>query len=173
MDDGSGVTSATYYTIDSAGTKREKATTLTSTTPANWNAKTTFAAASNVAPRGLYTIGLAITDQAGNIGKIENQSYIDPILPPLVSEIWNSSTGLWQPLAGAVSYENPVRYGSRSPTDHVNFNATNYGFVQSPHSTDASYAYYQYSASSALVLWLLALYHQGGPVSRRPNVGRE
>lgn len=150
VDDGSGVASATYYTIDSAGTKREKATTLTSTTPANWNAKTTFAAASNVAPtQGLYTIGLAITDQAGNIGKIENQSYIDPILPPLVSEIWNSSTGLWQPLAGAVSYENPVKVRVKIPkTDHVNFNATNYGFVQSPHSTDASYAYYQYSASA-------------------------
>ena len=150
VDDGSGVASATYYTIDSAGTKREKATTLTSTTPANWNVKANWASASNVTPtQGLYTIGLAMTDVAGNIGKKENQSYIDPILPPLVSEIWNSSTGLWQPLAGAVSYENPVKVRVKIPkTDHVNFNGTNYGFVQSPHSTDATYAYYQYTASA-------------------------
>lgn len=150
VDDGSGVASATYYTIDSAGTKREKATTLTSTTPANWNVKANWASASNVTPtQGLYTIGLAMTDVAGNIGKKENQSYIDPILPPLESEIWNSSTGLWQPLAGAVSYENPVKVRVKIPkTDHVNFNGTNYGFVQSPHSTDATYAYYQYTASA-------------------------
>lgn len=33
----------------------------------------------------------------------------------------------------------PVKVRVKIPkTDHVNFNATNYGFVQSPHSTDAS-----------------------------------
>ena len=148
LTDASGIESATYYTIDAGGTRREKATTFSATSPVVWNVKTSFAAATNVAPvQGRYTIGLSLKDYAGNFSKFENLSYIDSVKPPYSIEVWNSVDGIWMPLANSVSYENPVKFRYNIPkTGLVAYNGTNYGYVQNTHYTDATTGYMEYTA---------------------------
>ena len=147
-DIGSGIASATYFTIDPNGVTRSKPTALTATVPASWNVKAVWAAATDVAPiaQGLYTIGLAITDRAGNIGKIQRQSYLDSVYPPYWVEVWNSAAGAWQPLANASSYENPIKFRIKMlKANNTNFNGSNFGYTNATSYSDATYAYIEKS----------------------------
>ncbi|MGN5148339.1 Ig-like domain-containing protein [Aeromonas enteropelogenes] len=136
-----------YFTIDSSGVKREAATTLTTGSTSTWNVKADWAAQKALAPsQGLYTIGLAVKDKAGNLSKITRQSYIDSVYPSYSVEVWNSVAAAWQPAASATSYQNPIKFRFKIPrANHVSYNGTNYGYVNAATNTDASYAYIEYS----------------------------
>ena len=110
---------------------------------------------------------------ASNIGKREPEAISTDPCHRWYQEIWNSSTGLWQPLAEPSATEEPVKVRVQDPQDRcVNFNGTGYGFVRSPHGTDATYAYYPIRRQRPSSLWLLAL-PQAGLYRDVPNVGRE
>ena len=137
----------TYFTIDAGGVRREKATAISSSYPATWNQKCKWAAASDVAPvQGFYTWGLVLADRAGNLSTFQRQSSMDNVIPPWSIEVWNSQTSQWVAFASAVSYENPVRFRMKvDKTKHVSFNGTSFGIATNPTSTDANFAYYEYT----------------------------
>ena len=71
---------------------------------------------------------------------------MDNVIPPWSIEVWNSQTSQWVAFASAVSYENPVRFRMKvDKTKHVSFNGTSFGIATNPTSTDANFAYYEYT----------------------------
>ena len=124
--------SAKYFVIDSQGNRREVDVILDTKTGVA-SIPVSKAASSSIAPdsQAEYTIGFAITDEAGNTSEISRASKIDREKPSYWMEVYESQDKEWKEYSsGMTVYENPVkvRY-KRRKADHVNFNGTEYGWA--------------------------------------------
>ncbi|MCR9657953.1 Ig-like domain-containing protein [Vibrio parahaemolyticus] len=137
--------SAKYFVIDNQGNRREVDVILDTKTGVA-SIPVSKAASSSIAPdsQAEYTIGFAITDEAGNTSEISRTSKIDREKPPYWMEVYDSQTKEWKEYSsGMTVYENPVkvRY-KRRKSDHVNFNGTDYGWVDTWYDQeDGDYIY--------------------------------
>ncbi|MGN5148340.1 Ig-like domain-containing protein [Aeromonas enteropelogenes] len=147
-DASSGLSSAEYFATDKNGVTRTKSVTLASGSPSSISILCKDAAATAITPidHSSYTIGVRVTDKAGNIGSKSRVSEIDNSMPSFDVEVWNSVANAWQPYKSATTYQNPLKARYKFlRSNHVAYNGTNYGITYAITNTDATYAYSEFT----------------------------
>lgn len=101
--------------------------------------------------RSNYTIGITVSDVAGNVATISNESSFDGVCPSkVISEVWNPITAHWDTFSETMEVNaNPYKFRVRVPrSEHVSTNNSVYGYNFRPSSSDDSYVYRDLTAYS-------------------------